>query len=165
MKASPPFLRLYENMEVAENGCWNWTGQVGSSGYGQIKAFGKMVSCHRLSFELYKGPIQIGHEVCHSCDNPRCINPDHLFSGTHRQNMEDMVGKGRRIQGRSNPRKGASNSKAIRVLVLGKPYGSIKEAEVAIGVAYGSVRYWLKTGNPKASVISHDEYLRIKNGE
>ncbi len=165
MKKRPPFIRLYENIEKTSTGCWEWKGMTGSSGYGNIKAFGRTVSTHRLSFELYNGPIPRDLEVCHSCDNRRCINPEHLFLATHIENMRDMISKGRRVQGKSNPRKGDKSSQAIRVIVLGKAYGSIKQAERELCLGAGSVRYWLNTKNPKAQIISHDEYLEITNGQ
>ncbi len=159
-KKSPPFKRLYENYKVNENGCWLWQGQTGgTSPYGQIKAFGKLVMTHRLSYELYNGQIPDGMLVCHRCDNPLCINPDHLFLGSHKDNIRDMIEKGRRVQGVNNPRKGIKSNQSTPVMVMGKKYGSINEAERDIGVAHGSIRYWLKSNNPKAKIITREEYL------
>jgi hypothetical protein len=159
-KKIPPFKRLYSNYLERENGCWEWQGQTGgTSPYGQIKVFGRFVGAHRLSYELYKGPVPENHVVCHHCDNPICINPDHLFIGTMADNMRDMISKGRRKQGKSNPRKGVKSSQAMPVMVLGKKYGSINEAEKDVGVAHGSVRYWLKTNNPKAKLITKEDFI------
>lgn len=162
MKKEPPFKRLYANTtENKDTGCMEWQGQVGSSGYGQIKAFGKMVSCHRLSFELYNGAIPFNLEVMHSCDNRICVNPDHLSLGTHKENMNDMADKGRRVQGKPNPRKGVNQSQSRQVIVLGKPYGSINEAEKALGKGSGTVSYWIKSKPEKAKFITKKEYWRL----
>lgn len=92
--------RLLARVERAPNGCWNWTGSTRRAGYGQIyagRAHGKQIVCraHRFSWIAHNGAIPGGLSVCHHCDNPRCINPDHLFLGTHQQNMADCRSKGR----------------------------------------------------------------------
>ena len=77
-----------------ENGCLEWQGWADRSGYGRININGKGVYAHRLAYELAIGPIG-DLKVLHKCDNPRCCNPEHLFLGTMRDNMQDMVKKGR----------------------------------------------------------------------
>jgi len=76
-------------------GCLLWTGGVSSNGYGTIGLRGKVLSTHRLSWELVNGPIPSGLYVCHRCDTPACINVDHLFLGTAKDNVTDKVQKGR----------------------------------------------------------------------
>lgn len=159
MVRKPPFKRLYENIYININGCWVWRGQTTKKGYGQIKAFDKIVLCHRLSYELHFGHIQEKMEVAHTCDNPPCVNPDHLVLMTHQENMADMDRKGRRRQGKPNPRRGAENSQAIQVQVLGKVYGSIKEAEKELSLGCGTVRFWIKSQPKKAMIISKKHYL------
>lgn len=81
--------------EPDENGCMMWAGAT-ARGYGQLKVDGKVVYAHRLAWEVYYGaPVPDGMHVLHECDNPLCVNPDHLFLGTHQDNMKDRQSKGR----------------------------------------------------------------------
>lgn len=75
-------------------GCWNWTRSLQTGGYGQIQISGRNWLAHRLSWFLHHYRLPVGL-LMHSCDNRRCVNPDHLSEGTHRQNWEDAVAKGR----------------------------------------------------------------------
>lgn len=75
------------------DGCWTWTGTT-MRGYGQFKTT-RLEQAHRVSWRMHFGPIPAGRSVCHSCDNPPCVRPDHLWLGTHAQNMRDMALKGR----------------------------------------------------------------------
>lgn len=90
--------RLYANTEPNERECWIWLGARISTGYGQVHWQGRACLTHRLSYELWHGPIPQGMHVCHTCDTPACINPDHLFTGTQLDNQRDKNAKGRNGQ-------------------------------------------------------------------
>lgn len=84
--------------KVMENGrgCWLWTDTPGLDGYGKFQASdGRTERAHRASWRLHRGEIPKGMLCLHKCDNPRCVNPDHLFLGTQRDNIQDMREKGR----------------------------------------------------------------------
>lgn len=76
--------------------CWPWRGQLGGGGYGRVHWLGHSLRAHRKAYELLVGPIPSGLHVCHSCDNPPCCNPAHLWLGTDADNLADMRAKGRR---------------------------------------------------------------------
>lgn len=75
--------------------CWLWTGVVSNAGYGRIKRKDKQLSTHRYSYWLEYGDFDTSKYVCHRCDVPLCVRPSHLFLGTPRDNMLDMVSKSR----------------------------------------------------------------------
>lgn len=78
---------------VPVTGCWLWTGAWNGEGYGLFRHTKRV---HRFSYELHHGPIPDGLFVCHRCHVPACVNPDHLYAGTHTQNMLDRRGRPRR---------------------------------------------------------------------
>jgi len=77
------------------SGCWLWLGSVNEHNYGRVIYKGKRIYAHRHSWEAFNGEIPEGLKVLHKCDNPLCINPDHLFLGTQSDNMKDKVSKNR----------------------------------------------------------------------
>ena len=83
---------------VNAQGCFEWLGPVAGHGYGVLSVFKRNYYLHRLSYRIFKGKIPNNMFVCHRCDNPRCFNPDHLFLGTPRENVEDMIKKGRAVR-------------------------------------------------------------------
>jgi hypothetical protein len=132
---------LMSRVVKTANGCWEYDGAQTGFGYGSITWDGKKLMAHRAAYEFYCGPIPEGMSVLHRCDNPRCCNPDHLFIGTQKDNIDDMVAKGR------GNHKGERNSCAKltssavheirRLLALGNMY----EWEIAerFGVARSTV--------------------------
>lgn len=77
--------------------CWLWKGMKGHKNYGLLNCRGRYELAHILSYIINTGYLEEGKEVCHSCDNPLCVNPKHLFIGTHKDNMKDKKNKGRSI--------------------------------------------------------------------
>jgi len=92
----PLLQRLLDNILVDDNGCWIWQLSKNNIGYGMMRDDKKMRTTHRVSYEEHNSvKIPSGMCVCHSCDNPLCVNPAHLFLGTRQQNTHDMIKKGR----------------------------------------------------------------------
>lgn len=98
--------RFIEKVTHCPSGCNEWLGAM-RNGYGCMKINGKVVDAHRVSYQLYKGEIPEGKCVLHKCDNPKCVNPDHLFLGTKKDNYDDAISKKRIVP---TPRKHPSIS-------------------------------------------------------
>lgn len=128
--------RFFSKIEKTSN-CWNWKAATNKGGHGMFSFSGKTLGAHRFSYELHKGSIN-GLYVCHHCDNPRCVNPEHLFLGTALDNFRDAQQKGR-IPKRKEYVKKYSGYQT--------PYGlfpTMKAAANAIGIAGSSLRDRMK---------------------
>lgn len=108
------FAKIYPPKPGSDD-CWEWQSYKSKEGYGKFGAMGETLA-HRVSYRLHKGEIPEGMFVCHSCDNPSCVNPDHLWLGTNSDNQIDCVKKGR----------------ARRVPQIGEKNGSSKLNEVQV---------------------------------
>jgi hypothetical protein len=109
--------RFENKVESMEGPCLVWKARRNAKGYGTIKIDGKSVLAHRVAYELYIGPIPEGLCVCHRCDHPSCVNPEHLFVGSHKDNMDDRDRKCR-SKGAIGSRNTKAKLTAEQVLVI-----------------------------------------------
>lgn len=137
-KSKPILERLMSRVEKTDT-CWIWKGHCNLYGYGKIgipgKGQGVTTATHRLAWELLRGPIPKGMNICHKCDNPPCCNPDHLFIGTQKDNLQDMKqknrgSKGPGFQGANHPRAKITESDVIEIRKL-REKSKIPAAEIA----------------------------------
>ena len=89
--------KFFEKIQKTDS-CWFWLGYIDKNGYGRLSYDYHHIRMNRYSYEIHKGEVPQGMLVCHTCDNPRCVNPDHLFLGTHKDNVQDMINKNRRFK-------------------------------------------------------------------
>ena len=127
-------LELLRGITISDQ-CWQWAGAVNACGYGHT--FNG--AAHRRMYAAFVGPIPDGMSVCHTCDNPACVNPFHLFLGTHSDNMADMARKGRagRRAGEDSPT--AKLNTAAVLFILSSPLQA-KELGAMFGVTSTRVR-------------------------
>ena len=135
----------YVDTSAAPDGCWEWTGYRRADGYGHIHIGDKTVYVHRYAWELANGPIPAGMSVCHRCDVRICVNPDHLFLGTHVDNMADMVEKDRQARGSTN-----GNARLTETQVM-----EICARHAAGGTTYRSLAREFGVGKSTISRIVH----------
>ena len=100
---TPPHIRALDKTLIGE-GCWEYGGKIRTDGYGSVyindgTKKGAQALAHRVVYEGLVGPIPEGMYLCHHCDNPKCVRPDHIFVGTDADNKADMIAKGRQAKG------------------------------------------------------------------
>lgn len=157
-KRIPVVDRFWSKVERTD-GCWLWLAFKDKNGYGQIGTGTKSshAYAHRISYEIEFGEIPAGMHVLHKCDNPTCVRPDHLFLGTHVDNMADMTAKGRGKQlsdGRKGEQNGNHRLKKEQVIEIKK---GLKAGESQRGMArkFGvskTLIYYIRLGKTWAHI-------------
>jgi len=142
MSKQSTWQRFWQKVAISDE-CWQWTSATNLAGYGQFRFPAGNEGAHRVAFELWHGQSPGERNVCHSCDNPSCVKPSHLFLGTSKDNRDDMVAKGRGYEGSGHhsARLSEPDVKDIRALhstgkytqdELGRLYGVTQGAISAI---------------------------------
>lgn len=132
-------------------------------GYGRFSVPGpgkwKMVMAHRFAWELAHGPTHTGLDVCHACDNPPCVRIDHLFVGTHKENMSDMAAKNR--CGR-NPHQRINEADVVRVLNKATEFPGMSQPQIAalLGISRGAVSH-IENGTTWRRVHARERALAL----
>jgi hypothetical protein len=139
-------------LKYPEDGCWIWTGGLYKKTYG-IFAWSKhkVVYAHRASYELFLGAIKEGFNVLHSCDNPPCVRPSHLFQGTQSDNIADCIAKNRNCKG-EDCHKHTLTEEDVKIIKL-NPNLSYQILSEILGVSYDAVYCVAKNVNWKHVTI------------
>lgn len=147
-------------------GCWNWTGgRSGSEGRGRIGYEGRDQYAYRVSYQVHVGPIPDGLFICHHCDNPRCINPEHLYAGTAADNLRDARERGRWVP--PVPKRGEDNHGSVARSVVSEAVsrylsGTETQAQIAadLGVTQSTIGRWVR--NESRGDVEHETHVRGK---
>lgn len=131
-RSKTPTQRFEEKITVTP-GCWIWNGYKRHDGYGQMRYEGQALGAHRVSYLLYNGEIPEGLMVCHECDNPGCVNPDHLVVGTGSKNIIDAYARG------CAPARALTIDKARKIIEMRKQGVLYRIIEEEFGISRGTI--------------------------
>jgi hypothetical protein len=162
--------RFYQRITVQENGCWDISYAKDRDGYSRFGLYSKdigviNVKSHRFMYLLYHQEENIENlEVCHKCDNPGCVNPDHLFLGTHQDNVSDCVNKNRQSKGSNLPHSILNEQKIRNMLddILIKKFISIRQIADYYTVTSGTIGFILN-GKTWKHVTKDYDMNKIRN--
>lgn len=152
MTTEKDIARFKSKLIIQPNGCWEYSGAKDADGYGMFWFQGKTKGAHQFSAR-YLGNLIVnkGDQVCHSCDNPPCANPDHLFIGSTQDNTADRHAKGRTVKGSQigTSRYTESIIQSVKDAYKTRPHyrGIIKDLSIEFNVSYGVVWYVCKRGS------------------
>jgi hypothetical protein len=168
-RVRPATVRFWDHVEKTST-CWLWTGDKIRHGYGHIRSDARgrqRTLAHRLSWSIHFGEIPAGIQVCHHCDNPPCVRPDHLFLGTQQDNMRDMLFKGRVPTGdahvwRRRPELVLRGSRAPRAKLTEEQVDAIREARKTDHPSYSQLakQYGVTIG-AIGSIIRGDNWRHL----
>lgn len=122
------------------SGCWEWYGYITKYGYGQTTYRSKSILANRLSWMLFNGELKKELDVCHHCDNPKCINPDHLFVGTASENIQDCFNKNRKShKGVNHPGAKITDDDVKKILQLRRTGWTYRKLSDRFKISVGAV--------------------------
>ncbi len=141
IKDRPLVEKFMSRLDKDESGCWLWRGVLRASGHAHWRTRQYRDYAHRWSYRLFRGEIPAGAFVCHTCDVAHCVNPDHLYIGSHRDNMRDMKERGRAARpiGEAHPM-ARLNEEQVRHIRHAKAAGaSAPDLACAFGVSASTI--------------------------
>lgn len=140
-KRIPISIRIMANVSKEGGACWLWNGSCGKDGYGVMRVGREQKRAHRMAYECFVGEISDGMLVCHTCDVPKCVNPEHLFLGTPKDNTADMMKKGRKyVMSRELHHNSKLTSEQVKELVSLRSSGKkLRELADMYGISFKTV--------------------------
>ena len=135
-------VRFLEKVDVTPGQCWEWQSTRHGKGYGHFRIGDRVEKAHRVSYELFVGPVASPLQVLHGCDNPACVNPDHLWLGTNEDNLADRQAKGRQARGSRNAKAKLTEHQVRQIRELSaRVRGDYGEIARRFGVSESTVKH------------------------